>query len=71
MKTGRSTNAAFWSRSITRRAAVTSDRLADQALRLAVEVKRSPLLGEHTDEILDWLGHGKDDITALHKEGAV
>ena len=36
-----------------------------------VEVKRSPLLGEHTDEILGWLGYSKDDIAALHKEGAV
>jgi len=36
-----------------------------------VEVKRSPLLGEHTDEILGWLGFGKDEIKALHEEGAV
>jgi formyl-CoA transferase len=36
-----------------------------------VEVKRSPLLGEHTDEILGWLGYKGDDIAALHKDGAV
>jgi formyl-CoA transferase len=36
-----------------------------------VEVKRSPLLGEHTDEILDWLGYAADEIAAMHKEGAV
>ena len=36
-----------------------------------VEVKRSPLLGEHTDEILDWLGYDKDAIAEMHKEGAV
>jgi len=36
-----------------------------------VEVKRSPLLGEHTDDILGWLGYSKDEIAVLHKEGAV
>jgi formyl-CoA transferase len=34
-------------------------------------VKRSPLLGEHTDEVLDWLGYGKNEIAALREEGAV
>jgi crotonobetainyl-CoA:carnitine CoA-transferase CaiB-like acyl-CoA transferase len=29
------------------------------------------LLGEHTDEILGWLGYGKDEISAMHEEGAV
>ena len=36
-----------------------------------VEVKRSPLLGEHTDEILSWLGYGSEEIRELHREGAV
>jgi formyl-CoA transferase len=36
-----------------------------------VEVKRSPLLGEHTDEILGWLGYGADAIAALRAEGAI
>ncbi|MBV8937969.1 MAG: formyl-CoA transferase, partial [Alphaproteobacteria bacterium] len=36
-----------------------------------VEVKRSPLLGEHTDEVLGWLGYGADEIAAMRKEGAV
>jgi formyl-CoA transferase len=34
-------------------------------------VKRSPLLGEHTEEILAWLGFKKDDIETMRKEGAV
>ena len=36
-----------------------------------VEVKRSPLLGEHTDEILGWLGYSQDEIATMHDEGAV
>ena len=36
-----------------------------------VEVKRSPLLGEHTDEVLGWLGYGDADIEKLHEDGAV
>jgi formyl-CoA transferase len=29
------------------------------------EVKRSPLLGEHTDEVLAELGYDKDQVAAL------
>ena len=37
-----------------------------------VTVERSPLLSEHTDEILkDVLGYGEDDIAALRAEGAI
>ncbi len=37
-----------------------------------VEVKRSPLLGEHTDEILsDVLGYSAEEIAAIHESGAV
>ena len=37
-----------------------------------VEVTRSPLLGEHTDEILkDVLSYSEDDIFAVKESGAV
>ncbi len=37
-----------------------------------VEVTRSPLLGEHTDEILaDVLGYSADEIAEIHESGAV
>jgi formyl-CoA transferase len=37
-----------------------------------VEVTRSPLLGEHTDEILaDVLDYSADEISAIRESGAV
>jgi len=36
-----------------------------------VEVKRSPLLGEHTDEVLASLGYSPDQIAALREAGAI
>jgi formyl-CoA transferase len=38
---------------------------------LEVEVKPSPVLGEHTDEVLADLGYGKDEIAKLHAAKAV
>jgi formyl-CoA transferase len=35
------------------------------------DVKRSPLLGEHTDEVLGWLGYDESGIKTLKEEGAV
>ncbi len=35
------------------------------------EVKRSPLLGEHTDEVLEQLGFSAAQVAALRAEGAV
>jgi formyl-CoA transferase len=35
------------------------------------EVTRSPLLGEHTDEVLAQLGFGRDEVAALRAGGAV
>jgi formyl-CoA transferase len=35
------------------------------------DVKRSPLLGEHTDEILTELGYGANDIAALRAEKVI
>ena len=35
------------------------------------EVTRSPLLGEHTDEVLQFLGYDKKSIEALRTEGAI
>jgi formyl-CoA transferase len=38
---------------------------------LQIEVKPSPVLGEHTDEVLADLGYGKEDIAKLHEARAV
>jgi formyl-CoA transferase len=35
------------------------------------DVQRSPLLGEHTDEVLGWLGYDAAGIKTLHDEEAV
>ena len=35
------------------------------------DVQRSPLLGEHTDEVLTELGYGKDQISALRAEKVI
>jgi len=34
-------------------------------------VKRSPLLGEHTEEVLAELGYGKAEVDALRAAGAI
>jgi len=38
---------------------------------LKPEIKASPLLGEHTDEVLAELGYSKDQIAAMHAKKAV
>jgi formyl-CoA transferase len=38
---------------------------------LEIEVKPSPVLGEHTDEVLADLGYSSDDIAKLHAAKAV
>src|SRR5690349_3513625 len=35
------------------------------------DVKRSPLLGEHTEQVMAELGYGKDEIEALRAEGVI
>jgi formyl-CoA transferase len=35
------------------------------------DVTRSPLLGEHTDEVLAELGYGQDQIAALRAEKVI
>ena len=37
----------------------------------ATEVTRSPLLGEHTEEVLSQLGYSKDDIAMLRAEKVI
>jgi formyl-CoA transferase len=37
----------------------------------ATDVTRSPLLGEHTDEVLAELGYGKDEVAALRAANAI
>src|SRR5947199_10484722 len=37
----------------------------------ATEVTRSPLLGEHTDEVLAELGYTKEQISVLRSENAI
>jgi formyl-CoA transferase len=37
----------------------------------ATEVKRSPLLGEHTEEVLAELGYGNSEISALREAKAI
>lgn len=36
-----------------------------------VEVERAPLLGEHTDEVLAFLGYGAEEIASMRANGAV
>ena len=38
---------------------------------MKVEIKGSPLLGEHTDEVLEGLGYSQKDIAALHEKQVV
>jgi formyl-CoA transferase len=37
----------------------------------ATEVKRSPLLGEHTDQVLAELGYSAEQIAELRSSGAI
>ncbi|MEJ2178783.1 MAG: CoA transferase, partial [Gammaproteobacteria bacterium] len=37
----------------------------------AVEVVRSPLLGEHSEEVLDQLGFSAEDIASMREAGAI
>jgi formyl-CoA transferase len=36
-----------------------------------VEVERSPLLGEHSDEVLDQLGYSSEQIAGMREAGAI
>jgi formyl-CoA transferase len=35
------------------------------------DITRSPLLGEHTDDVLSQLGYGSDDIATMRAERVV
>ena len=35
------------------------------------DVTRSPLLGEHTDEVLQELGYSRDEVAALREERVI
>ena len=37
----------------------------------STEVRRSPLLGEHTDEVLAELGYGAQDVAAFRQQRAI
>jgi len=50
---------------------VVERRHADQAVGLAADIQRSPLLGEHTDEVLkSVLGYDDAKIASLKQAGA-
>ena len=38
---------------------------------MKVDIKASPLLGEHTDEVLAGLGYSPEQIAAMHEARAV
>lgn len=38
---------------------------------MKIEIKGSPLLGEHTDEVLEGLGYSSNEIAALHEKRVV
>jgi len=38
---------------------------------MKIEIKGSPLLGEHTDEVLEGLGYSSKEIAALHEKRVV
>ena len=67
--------AATGMRDIAREAGTATETLysyfpSKTALLQAV-IKRSPLLGEHTEEVLAELGYKSEDIAALRADGAI